>query len=424
MVGTRLRRLRVRQGLTQKELAAPRYTHAYVSTIESGRRRPSRDALEYFASKLGVQADELLTGRPPDLVPRLELRLQEARFSLSAGRLEEADDELSAIEREARRYKLRRLQAGAEEGRGLLLERQGKLEEGLEHYQRAEELLRGEPVTASVDAVAGKARCFEALGDIRYAIFMLESLLDAFEREGLQDPAGLARVHASLVYAYIEAGLYQRAAVSAIELDRLTPKLSDPSRIAQMNMNVARLHLVQGRVQEAERSLARAEDAYRLLGWKTEAGGAHLARGYVFSREGKVAPAREELERALSIFEETANAKDLTRTLNELARLERLQGRTERARELLERSITLLGDADVPILAWAHRELGLVFLEVDPARGEKHLRVAIDLYERSEQSIDIAVTYRALGDLLSGRGEGDTACEAYRTGIQALEPRL
>jgi hypothetical protein len=38
--------------------------------------------------------------------------------------------------------------------------------------------------------------------------------------------------------------------------------------------------------------------------------------------------------------------------------------------------------------------------------------------------VDIAVTYRGLGDLLQARGEGDASCEAYRTGILALEPRL
>ena len=59
MIGTRLRRLRTARGLTQKELAAPRYTHAYVSSIESGRRRPSLEALEHFASKLGVPVEEL-----------------------------------------------------------------------------------------------------------------------------------------------------------------------------------------------------------------------------------------------------------------------------------------------------------------------------------------------------------------------------
>jgi hypothetical protein len=36
----------------------------------------------------------------------------------------------------------------------------------------------------------------------------------------------------------------------------------------------------------------------------------------------------------------------------------------------------------------------------------------------------VAVTYRALGDLLAERGSPAEAADAYRTGILALEPRL
>ncbi|MEO8425149.1 MAG: tetratricopeptide repeat protein, partial [Actinomycetota bacterium] len=107
--------------------------------------------------------------------------------------------------------------------------------------------------------------------------------------------------------------------------------------------------------------------------------------------------------------------------LNELARVERLEGSTERARELLERSISLMGSNDTPILAWAHRELGSTLTDDDAPVAEKHIRTAIELYESSGLSFEIAITYRALGDLFQGRGNSEAACEAYRTGITALE---
>jgi len=424
MIGTRMRRLRVARGMTQRELASPKYTHAYVSTIESGRRTPSREALEHFAGRLGVDVDELLTGKPADLEARLEGRLMEARIDLSAGRLEGADEALRSIAKESKRFRITRLEARAEDARGLLLERRGKPEEALEHYQRAEEIVMSGPVSARADAVAGKARCFQALGDVRYAIHILESLLDTLEREGIRDPEALARLYSSLLDAYLDAGLYERAAASAAELDLLSPKLTDPLRVAQMHLHVAHLYLVQGAIGDAERSLQRAEDAYRQLDLMAETGYAFLAKGYVKTRDGRLDEARQDLEQALAIFEETADEKDLTRTLNELARVERLEGRRDRARELLQRSISLMGDSDTPILAWAHRELGLALVEASPDGAEKNFRLAIELFERSEQPVEIAVTYRALGDLLQARGEGEAGCEAYRTGILALEPRL
>lgn len=424
MIGARLKRLRLAKGLTQKELASPSYTHSYVSTIEAGRRQPSRTALEHFAGKLGVGVEELVTGRSPDLVARLQLRLQQGRIALSEGRQDEADNTFAAVAKQSRQLKLTRLEAKAEEARGLLLERQGDPEEALEHYQRAGEILSAEPPSALADTVTGKARCFEALGDVRYAIHMLETLLATIGQEGIHDPAALVQLHASLLDAYLEAGMYDRAARSADELERLAPKIDDPLRLAHMHINVAHIYLVQGNIEDAHRSLERAEDHYRQLHLKAEMGYAYLARGYIYSREEDLPNARRELEAALAIFEETADEKHVTRTLNELARVERLEGRTDRAVSLLERSIARLGDADAPILAWSHRELGLALGERDTSLAEKHIRGAIELYERAEETVEIAVSYRALGDLLLARGEERAGYEAYRTGIVALESRF
>jgi tetratricopeptide (TPR) repeat protein len=424
MIGPRLRQLRTGKKLTQRELASPRYTHAYVSSIESGHRTPSHEALEHFAAKLGVSIEELETGRPADLVARLDLRLAEARMSLSDGDFEAARQGFRAVIRDAKRHRLTTIHARAEEGLALGLEREGSPEEAIEHYQQAEMLLIDEPVTALVDAVAGKARCFFSLGDVRYAIYLLEAHLDALVREDLRDPDALAHLHGDLIYLYVEAGLYRKAVGSVDELELLAPRLKDPQRVAHMNMNVARAYLMQGEIERAQRSLQRAEDAYRELGYRNEAGAAHLARGYVLSREGMLPDARTHLELARTAYEETADQKHLPRALNELARVERLEGRLDRARGLLERSIALIGTNDTPILAWAHRELGEVLVELDPSAAEKRFRIAIELYELAEQSVDIAVTYRALGDLLQARGDSDGSCESYRTGILALEPHL
>jgi tetratricopeptide (TPR) repeat protein len=424
VLGTRMRRLRLARGMTQKELADPKYSYAYVSTIEAGRRTPSREAIEHFATRLGVTADELLTGRPADLAPQLELRLMEARVASSGGRAEEADRELIAIAKEAKRYGLTQLQARAEVGLGLQGERRARPDEALAHYQRAEELLAGDPATALVDAVAGKARCLEALGDARYSIFLLESLLDRLQREKLRDPDALSRLHSSLVFAYLDAGIHRKAAESGAELLALAPHIADPLRVAQMHVNVARLFLHEGKVRDAQASLRRAEETYRQLNLKVETAGAQLALGYVASREGNLEQARRELEKAVGVFEETTSGPDLAGALNELARVERLEGARERAKELLERSISLMGSNDTPILAWAHRELGFTLADDDASVAEKHFRTAIDLYERSEQSFETAITYRALGDLLRGRGDSDAACDAYRTGIMALEPAV
>jgi tetratricopeptide (TPR) repeat protein len=421
-LGKRLRKMRTAAGLTQQQLAAPSYTHAYVSTIEAGRRTPSRAAVEFFAAKLGVEPEELETGRPRDLVPRLELSLEEARRLISGGEIDRAEAALSEVAVQAQRFNLTRIEARGEELRGLSAERRSQPEDAIDHYQRAEELLSSETPAARADAVAGKSRAFLALGDIRYGIHLLESLLDRLEREGATDPPALARLHASLVYAYLEAGLYRKAAESATELEVLAPRMGDDLRLAQMHMNVARLYLSQGQPNDAHESLRRAEDIYLRLDLDSERGGAHLARGYVFIRQGELDEAREQLEEAVQLFRATSNRQDEVRALNELGRVERLQGRVGQARGLLERAIDLGADSDVRERARAHRELGLALGDEDPTMAEKSLRTAVELYEHAQQPVELAITYRALGDLLSARGDDGGGCEAYRTGLAALDP--
>jgi ribosome-binding protein aMBF1 (putative translation factor) len=53
---------REERGLSQRELAEPGVSYAYISRIEAGARRPSLRALRKLAAKLDVTALELETG--------------------------------------------------------------------------------------------------------------------------------------------------------------------------------------------------------------------------------------------------------------------------------------------------------------------------------------------------------------------------
>jgi transcriptional regulator with XRE-family HTH domain len=81
-IGQRLRRLRLERGLSQRALAEPGVSYAYISRIEAGTRQPSVKALRKLAPKLGVSADYLETGS--DLAPtqQRELKLADAALRL------------------------------------------------------------------------------------------------------------------------------------------------------------------------------------------------------------------------------------------------------------------------------------------------------------------------------------------------------
>src|ERR687887_2519873 len=91
-LAARIRDLRVQAGLTKTALAKPRYTVSYVSQIESGRRTPSAEALEFFAGQLGVSPDFLATGIPEDVEEHLRYRLEEARLGVREGPAGEGQD--------------------------------------------------------------------------------------------------------------------------------------------------------------------------------------------------------------------------------------------------------------------------------------------------------------------------------------------
>ena len=410
--------------MSQRELAEPGYTHAYVSTIESGKRDPSRAAVEYFAVRLGRDVDELLTGRPPDLIPRIELELREARRAASAGALDEAEATCERVGAQAEDYDIPRLRSKALQGGGLCRELRGDLDEAIRLYEEAEEVVRHEPAPLKVEAIAARARCLQMKGENRTAIYALEQILEALEQEGLMDPDALVRVHTSLVAAYFEEGAYKKASASAESALSLAPRTTNPEHQANMHLNVARMFLAQGRAQDAHSSLRRAEDLFRELDLLQEVARCHHARGYICSRQGDLDQARQEFSRAVEGFEQAQAPIMVARSITELARLERLQGDMNSAEKNLNQARELLQDQDVFDLGEVYRELGLCYITSDPARAESHLREAAGLFKTADQHVEYAATSRMLGDLLLEQGDTEAAVEAFRLGITTIEERL
>ncbi|MYT23624.1 helix-turn-helix domain-containing protein, partial [Streptomyces sp. SID7760] len=105
-IGRRVQRMRAERGLTQRALAEPSYTSAYISTLESGKVRPSETALRYLAGRLGTSYEELATGRPARLATELRLALTDAQRTLATGDAAEAAPRYRRLLAEAERLGL------------------------------------------------------------------------------------------------------------------------------------------------------------------------------------------------------------------------------------------------------------------------------------------------------------------------------
>src|SRR5437763_16019644 len=101
-IGQRLRRLRLERGLSQRELASPGVSYAYISRIEGGQRQPSLRAIRKLARALGVSAQYLETGSTTTTDEDREIRLSEAELRLRLGDSSgEAEDALKDVLRDA-----------------------------------------------------------------------------------------------------------------------------------------------------------------------------------------------------------------------------------------------------------------------------------------------------------------------------------
>jgi transcriptional regulator with XRE-family HTH domain len=419
-LGQRLRKLRLDKGLTQAELALPHYTHAYVSTIEAGRRVPSNTAVQHFAAKLGIHPEELKTGRPLSLAPQLELDLQNARQDISSAELSKAESELSEVTRTAKRFVLPEIEARAHVYMALIKERKGEFEAAIERNELALKLLRDSPIHLQADALCGKARSFHLQGDRTHAIYLLETYLHRLIQEGLPDPDALIRVHTSRVTTYIAAGYRRQAGEAALDALNLEQRVNDPARLGAMHNMVARALLEQGDAKAAEDSLKKAQYFYDNANLEVELARARLAHGILLSDKGEPKKAREQLLAALETFTATNSAIDEARCCNELGRLEREGGHKPQASQLVERALELLSYTEPSERARAKRELGLIQSEEDAHRAEKSFRDAIELFLEAEERQEAAFTHSLLGDLLARRKQSD-GCRTYRDGLSLLK---
>src|SRR5436305_611570 len=93
-IGQRLKRLRLDRHMSQRELAAPGVSYAYISRIEAGTRQPSVKALRRLAAKLGVSADYLETGSDLDPAAAREFRLSNLELAVRLGEFDDAEPAL------------------------------------------------------------------------------------------------------------------------------------------------------------------------------------------------------------------------------------------------------------------------------------------------------------------------------------------
>src|SRR5438132_11890498 len=131
-LGERLRQLRVAAGLTQSDLAGERFSKEYVSQIERGKTRPTRETVEWLAARLGVDPGFLANGVATDERGRLEGALARAEALIEAQKNEDAAAEYESLVPAARATGVPELAVRALVGAGRTQMRIGALRQSAE----------------------------------------------------------------------------------------------------------------------------------------------------------------------------------------------------------------------------------------------------------------------------------------------------
>ncbi|MEV4434649.1 helix-turn-helix transcriptional regulator [Streptomyces sp. NPDC049555] len=420
-IGRRVLRLRTEKGLTQKQLAEPAYTAAYVSTLEAGRVRPSETALRHLAGRLGTTVEELATGRPPHLATDLRLRLTDARRALATGDAADAAGLFAALRTEAAGLGLPGEEFTALLGLGDCALETGELTSARDLFAEAEALLAREPLPRRVPALRGRATAHLLAGELRYACYLLETALDELNASGMHDPNALLLLYTAAIAPYMDMGAHARAAHAAELALALAPQVDDPALVAGMHRGVARTLIAEGRIADADASLAKAQELYQQLHIRTELAHCHWMRGYVHAQDGNLRKAETELRTARDMLASKRAALFTVQVEVELADVLRRRGKAAEAEALLRPLLSphaLGAERGAVHAGGAHRLLGLIAEERgDTEAAEEHYCAALSLLERTGAAGDLADLCRLLGDLLRRTGRTEAALDAYRTGL-------
>ena len=282
-VGVRLKAARTRAGLTQRQLAEPRYTKAYVSALENGLIKPSMAALRFLARKLGTVPEAFLADADTHW-ERLDAELR-----LAAGDWQAASDRFKAI--------LDTDPQGV--GRGLALlglaeaaYRLGKPFDSIGYATEARELLGAAGRTSDAErATYWLAGAHAAANDPVRAGILLEELLAS----GIStDPDLRVRI---LVALAMNAAVVDEPtrAIALLEEARTIGADLDDRRRATLLYSLAQSYRLAGDLEGAVRSGIESLALWKAIDSRAEAAGIENELALIYLDLGNLAEAERHL---------------------------------------------------------------------------------------------------------------------------------
>ena len=379
-VGERVRALRRSAGLTQAELAGGRFSKEYVSQIERGKTRPSRETLAWIADRLDTDREFLEHGLSKADVERIdnelaagERLLEEHRYDDARATFAATRPVLQAVHAPSLSLRLLRDEAWAHI-------RLGELDSALKSLDEAANLVVtpgfGDVDRAQVVFLVGVVRCSQSR--IADAIVLLSEALALAESSELPPDD-------------LRSDIFQWRA-----------------RCHRLNRDWVAAH------EDAEQALELAEassDTRRIAD-------ALFQASMLAQRDGRWLLARSYAERSLELFDGLGDRATVGRLLNNLAGLSHLLGKNEHAIALLRDAFEIFVELDLSVEAgYACASLAEILVEegaYEEAEELSHKALRL-LGGRQDHVQEIGTAQLALARALKGQSRlGEAATWADR----------
>jgi tetratricopeptide (TPR) repeat protein len=425
-LGERLRQLRVAAGLTQTDLAGDRFSKEYVSQIERGKTRPTRETVEWLAQRLGADASYLERGVSADERGRVEALLARAEALAQAHHNDEAVDEYENCRTAVLATGAVELEVRHLSGEAWARMERGELREAIKLLTRARALTE-RPEFSAVD----QADVLFRLGVCRYKLSSIATAVGLFNEalvlaESSDLPCDLLR---SDILGWRSRCYRRQRDLEAAREDveralELAKALDDRRTMANVYFQASLVAERMGHWVLARNYAERAKAYYEQLNDERNVGRLLNNLGGLNLMLDKPSQAIECLKASFSAALEVDSKEDAAQAAGSLAsvhlRLEEYDKAEQHARhalELLDRRIDWLHEIGPTQLV-----LGRALLEQDRLdEAEEMFRAADSSAQQLESVSHRAAAWIALGDLAARRGEDAEAARLYRSAAEALQ---
>jgi tetratricopeptide (TPR) repeat protein len=425
-LGERLRQLRVAAGLTQTELAGERFSKEYVSQIERGKTRPTRETVDWLAGRLGVDPEFLANGVSADQRGRVEAALARAEALTEASHEPEAVAEFEDLRSAVLATGLPELEVRALSGEARARMRRGEVRQAIELLDRARGLTEG-PGFSDVE----RAEILFRLGICRYKLSSIQTALGLFKEalalaEGCGMPCDLLR---SQILGWRSRCYRRQRDLEAAREDveralELAQAANDPRTVANAFFQASIVADRQGHWVLARTYAERAKAQYEELSDRANVGRLLNNLGGLNFLLGHADDAVTYLKDAFRVALDVGNDAEAAQAVSSLAQVHLRTGDPTLAEEQARHALTML-DGRVDFLdevGSAQLVLGRSLLEqgrIDEA--DEALRAADSSFEQLASISHRAAVWVAQGDLAARRGDTRLAARMYRRAAEALQ---